>query len=353
MRTESQILSARQLDIHARADRPLPWTIADARILPNYLAISLLSLACLAAPRDAQAQSCTITAANGAYGSVDLLSGSAVTTTATSLVSCTGSSGATVRLCFEIGPGNNTDAGGNRVLASGTNTIRHEFYTTAARTTILGSWGSSIIAYTPFPFGETIDLTLNSFGNGSTNVTVYGAILANQQTAATGAYSWTSSGSPGIAYGYFSGAACPTGAGRATSGGSSWTASVASNCNISATNINFGTAGIISTRIAAAGVVTAKCTNATPYQIALGYGAGVGAGVGVRYMTGPASAQLSYNLYQDVACSTVWGDSLGVNTISSTGTGSNQTFNVYGCVPAQSTPAPGVYNDTIIVTVNY
>jgi spore coat protein U-like protein len=48
-----------------------------------------------------------------------------------------------------------------------------------------------------------------------------------------------------------------------------------------------------------------------------------------------------------------WGQTVGTDTVSSTGTGAVQSFTVYGQVPAQSTPAPGAYSDTITVTVTY
>ncbi|WP_409528142.1 spore coat protein U domain-containing protein [Rhizobium sp.] len=39
--------------------------------------------------------------------------------------------------------------------------------------------------------------------------------------------------------------------------------------------------------------------------------------------------------------------------VTGTGTGSPQTLTVYGRVPAQNTPAPGTYSDTVVVTVSY
>ncbi|WP_280527698.1 spore coat protein U domain-containing protein [Ciceribacter thiooxidans] len=39
--------------------------------------------------------------------------------------------------------------------------------------------------------------------------------------------------------------------------------------------------------------------------------------------------------------------------MTGTGTGLTENVSVYGRVPAQSTPAPGTYTDTIVVTVTY
>jgi len=49
----------------------------------------------------------------------------------------------------------------------------------------------------------------------------------------------------------------------------------------------------------------------------------------------------------------VWGNTIGTNTVASTGTGAAQSFTVYGRIPSQTTPAPATYTDTITVTVTY
>jgi spore coat protein U-like protein len=49
----------------------------------------------------------------------------------------------------------------------------------------------------------------------------------------------------------------------------------------------------------------------------------------------------------------VWGITIGTDTVSATGNGAAQTHTVYGRVPAQTTPAPATYSDTVTVTVTY
>jgi spore coat protein U-like protein len=39
--------------------------------------------------------------------------------------------------------------------------------------------------------------------------------------------------------------------------------------------------------------------------------------------------------------------------VSGTGNGAGQTITIFGRVPAQTTPAPGTYTDTVTVTVTY
>jgi spore coat protein U-like protein len=66
------------------------------------------------------------------------------------------------------------------------------------------------------------------------------------------------------------------------------------------------------------------------------------------------SDTLSYSLYQDAGRTTLWGDgSAGTSARSSTGTGTAQTFTVYGRVPSNATAPVGSYTDTITVTATY
>ena len=72
-----------------------------------------------------------------------------------------------------------------------------------------------------------------------------------------------------------------------------------------------------------------------------------------RKMTGPASAVLSYAMYQDSARSVNWGMTIGTDTVTGTGNGSAQAITVYGQLPAGQYVAPGAYSDTITATVTY
>jgi len=62
---------------------------------------------------------------------------------------------------------------------------------------------------------------------------------------------------------------------------------------------------------------------------------------------------VTYGLYRDSARTLPWGDIIGTDTAAGTGTCSSQALAVYGRVPTQSTPTPGTYTDTIIVTVTF
>jgi spore coat protein U-like protein len=122
---------------------------------------------------------------------------------------------------------------------------------------------------------------------------------------------------------------------------------------ISASNINFGTLTFITTNIDVDGSIVVQCTNSTSYNIGLNAGTGASATVANRLMTGPSNTTVAYSLYRDAAHTLVWGNTPASDTLAGTGTGSNQTYPVYGRVAAQSAAAPGAYTDTITVALNY
>ncbi|MDX8528509.1 spore coat protein U domain-containing protein [Mesorhizobium sp. MSK_1335] len=303
--------------------------------------------------QDAHSQSCSVSASSGSYGAIDILSGGAVDTTSTFSVNCTGTANQTVRLCVELSPGQ-TNSAGNRRLAAGTERLVHELYSDASRTTIWGSWGLATTAYGLYPVGTTYDLSLGSSGSASATVTVYGRVFANQTTAGPGSYIWTMTTAPAASYDYKTGStsACPTGTRQATSSGSAWTATVNANCTVSASSVNFGSVGVLASNTDATGSITVRCTNSTPYTVGLGAGAGSGATVANRKMTSGAKA-VTYSLYSDSARTTVWGNTIGTDTSAGTGIGLDQIYSVYARAPAQITPAPGAYSDTVVVTVTY
>lgn len=129
---------------------------------------------------------------------------------------------------------------------------------------------------------------------------------------------------------------------------------ITSSCQInSATNLDFGSSGVIAANRDATSTLTVQCTNGTGYTIGLNQGAGSGATIANRLMSGAGAATISYSLYSDVARATVWGNTIGTNTVSGSGNGAAQPYTVYGRVPPQTTPAAGPYTDTINVTLNY
>jgi spore coat protein U-like protein len=128
---------------------------------------------------------------------------------------------------------------------------------------------------------------------------------------------------------------------------------ITASCVISsASTMNFGTSGVIATAISQTSTIQVQCTNTTPYNIGLNAGTATGATVTTRKMSNGANT-ISYSLFSNAGMTTNWGQTIGTDTVSATGNGAAQSFTVYGQVPAQTTPTPGVYSDTITVTVTY
>jgi len=277
-----------------------------------------------------------------AFGNVNTLIGSAVNTTATMTITCSGGSGSGQRICISIGAGSASDATSRKMTGPGGNTARYDLYSNAARTTLWGSWETGF---------DSAGVQLDVAKGSTTNVTVYGRFFASQQTVPAGSYTATFTANPFIRYANRSGTSCPTG-GLTASTSFSATATVLSSCNVNATSVNFGSSGILSGNTDAQGTLSIQCSPSLPYTVSLN-GGNSGATDPTQRKMSFSGANLTYGLYRDSARTLPWGSTIGTNTTSGTGTGVTQAQTVYGRAAAQTTPAPGTYTDSVVVTVGY
>jgi spore coat protein U-like protein len=283
-----------------------------------------------ASARQAKAQiaflgTCSATMSTVNFGSVDVLPGTAATASGSMTITCTGV------------------------------TLIGAVYVCVGFTPALAMTGpsSSTLQYTlgPPPSPSTpIQMTpgtILGLGSDSVTITVPAALLANQQLARPGAYSQTVTAT--IKY---STSTCTVGL---LNGQSSTTflvtATVVNSCNVSASNLNFGTFGDLNTAINGQTSLSVQCSNGIPYTISLNGGLSNATNPAQRKMTLGAGAIL-YGLYRDSAHANPWGNAAGA-TASGTGTAQSQSVPVYGLVPAQTTPPVGTYSDTIVVSVAY
>lgn len=105
---------------------------------------------------------------------------------------------------------------------------------------------------------------------------------------------------------------------------------------------------------AGAGSIVMNCTPGTNYQISINDGLSPSGVAGQRRLRSVApgeAAFLTYQLYQDVAYSRIWGE--GAQARSGTAKGGVEEFPVYINVAAKADARPGAYSDTVIVTVSY
>lgn len=100
------------------------------------------------------------------------------------------------------------------------------------------------------------------------------------------------------------------------------------SCSVSATTMNFGTyTGSLS--IPGPTPVTVTCPFFSSYNVALNAGLGAGATTTTRKMTGPGSATLSYQMFQNSSLTTNWGNTVGTDTVAGIGFIGAQNYNIY------------------------
>jgi len=140
------------------------------------------------------------------------------------------------------------------------------------------------------------------------------------------------------------------------------TITITASCDISngVDDLVFGSHDSFQTNVDKTTELKVTCTNGAAYNIELGAGlnASTGGDVNTRRMKGESLSPdnsgdyVPYNLYSDASRATVWGETVGTNTIASTGTGAQQAYTIYGRVPSTNFTV-GNYRDTVTATVTF
>lgn len=131
------------------------------------------------------------------------------------------------------------------------------------------------------------------------------------------------------------------------------TLTLQNNCVISANALNFGTQGVLSANVDQTTSLSVTCSTSAPYNVGLDAGTTTGSTVAARLLAGSGGTTVDFQLYSDSAHTQVWGNTIGTNTVTGTGTGAAQTLTVYGRVPSQTTPAAGTYTSTVTATITF
>ena len=332
-------------------------SVGENGVSVRWVSICLLSLFCTLSATAlgwADTGKCSASATPASFGTLGVSTLQGATTTATSTVTCqSGENNWTPwYFCNSIGIGTNSASQTDRRLTSVGGYISYQLYTDPAYSN-------------PYQYpGSDVYSGAYSISSGaSVSQTIYAKILGSPASIPPGTYTDSySSGYQAVITSFGTGVVGTPANTCTGSTGSNWWATLSfsvsvtlqASCIVSATNIYFGTVGLLTNNIDTTGTISVTCTSTTPYKIALSYGNGVGAGTGrARYTPGPNGSQISYNLYSDSGRSSIWGSNLGVDTVNSTGTGADQDFTIYARVPPQTTQPAGTYSDTIVVTVNY
>jgi spore coat protein U-like protein len=128
-------------------------------------------------------------------------------------------------------------------------------------------------------------------------------------------------------------------------------------CTVSASGLDFGTFSL--SELTSVGSIIVTCQGNGTFSYMLSASTGGSGSYAPRQMTGPPDGMLAYNLYLDPAFTQIFGDGTGGSSLFkgkvqiSGGSMASQNVSVYGQVPAQSTPAPGQYSDTLVLTISF
>ncbi|RDE07134.1 spore coat U domain-containing protein [Sphingomonas aracearum] len=315
------------------------------------LILVALAAALFLFPRPASAQTCSATISSVDFGAPSLLASAATDVTATVAVTCTNIPLLNaVKLCPGIEAGSGGADASARLLTGPSGTLRYQLYQDAARTQAWGSVDNATLGTVP-----AIILSPLLSGSATATRTLYARLFGGQASAAPGSYRSSFTGNATM----FTYATALLGA-SSTCTGFVGTATIrptftvgadpAKGCTITAGALTFPATGILRSPVTAQSQLAVTCTSQTGYSIQLDAGRNPDAG-GTRRMKAPSGSLISYQLFRDAARTAAWAGSTQAAT--GTGTGSTQQFTVYGRVPAQLTPEPATYSDTVVVTVTY
>lgn len=125
------------------------------------------------------------------------------------------------------------------------------------------------------------------------------------------------------------------------------------DCSISANALNFGTQGVLAANVDQTATLSVTCSNTAPYNVGFDAGTTTGSTIAARLLAGSGAATVGFQLYSDSARTQIWGNTVGTDTVSGTGSGTAQVLTVYGRVPSQNSPAAGTYSTTITATITF
>jgi spore coat protein U-like protein len=327
------------------------------------LACCALLMAC----GSARADSCTASMSDVVFGQVSPVAGSDYYANGTLTVTCTwtllGNLGVLLlpntSVCVNAGPGSGGTSVTARAMLNGAARMPFNLYldSTYAASSI---WGTSAAAGT-----QPVSLQLGgllALGSLSRTFTVYGRIPASalagvpSSGGANTGYVADFAGHGTVQYAFYGllvpPADCKSGASSTFSFKAQ--ATVTNNCFINTQTLSFGASNrVLTSAVRTAGALSVQCTANNPYLIALNGGT-VSGNPAARQMRNTVTGEkIGYEI-SGTLDGPLWGDgSAGTSMVGGTGSGAVQTVRIYGRVPAQRTPSPGSYRDTVTATIYF
>lgn len=289
----------------------------------------------------AAAQSCAAVTTDFNFGSVSLRAGAVNQTSGSVKVTCSGGLIGLVGVCVTYGGGSANDGGSpprRYMVGPGGALLEYQLRQT--------SGGAAL--------SQLLVEVVMFLGSGSATVPIFADVIAPSVQLPTGSYnaSYSSGGANGVKL-RVGVSACNL-LGQDLAAGSFTVRGVAaSSCNVSTTALDFGNVPAqLVQAVDKTATVTVSCTGGTPYRVSLGLGQGPGVSNPAARKMKNLAATLTYGLFQDLARSLPWGDTLATN-IAGTGAGSAQVYTIYGRIFGNQTPTIGTYTDSVVVTIAY
>lgn len=323
----------------------------------------ILAALFLFGPLDARADSCSASMTDIVFTGVNPTAGTDYYANGTLTVTCSWTllTGVpplllfpNVAVCVYLGPGSGGGTGNPRYMTSGGNQLPFNLYVdnTYSAASIWG--GNGLPASSAYITGTMSGLL--ALGTFSRSITVYGKIpgsaLAGVKTAgnADTVYNASFAGFGSISYAFYGLIPSPCTAGATSTFSFNAKATVANNCLINTGNMVFGSNSVLTSAVRSSAAVNVQCTGNTGYQVSLG--AGSSGDVTARTMRNAATGETIGYRISSTPDGPAWGDgSRGTAVVTGVGSGAVQTITMYGQVPAQKTPSPGDYKDTVIATL--
>ena len=323
----------------------------------------MLAAMFLFGPLDARADSCSASMTDIVFTGVNPTAGTDYYANGTLTVTCTWTALTgipplllfpNVAVCVYLGTGSGGGTGNPRYMSSGGNQLSFNLYVdnTYSAASIWG--GNGLPASSAYVSGTMTGLL--ALGTFSRSITIYGKIpgsaLAGVKTAgnADTLYSASFAGFGSISYAFYGLIASPCTAGATSTFAFNAKATVANNCLIDTGNLAFGSNSVLNSAVRSNAAMNVRCTANTSYQVSLG--AGGSGDVSARTMRNAATGETVAYRISGTPDGAVWGDgSRGTAVVTGVGSGAVQTITMYGQVPAQKTPSPGDYKDTVIATL--
>jgi spore coat protein U-like protein len=326
--------------------------------------IALVLVVWLGSGEAARADSCSAAMTDVVFANVSPISGSDYYASGTLTVNCTLTLGVSSALlpnityCLSLGAGSGGTSGAWRAMASGGARLPYNLYTDSSYAAA-AVWGGAAMPANQTPIRETVLAGVLGLGVYTRSYTIYGKIpgsaLAGVATSGNGDTVYASSFNADATFTYA--LSTLVGPPSCTSGTTTTLpfqvrATVVNNCVINASGLAFGSSNLLTDNVRANASLAVQCTANNAYRIALN--GGVNGSVAERRMRNPASGETVRYLISATADGATWGDgTAGTAMVTGTGNGALQNLPLYGRVPAQATPSPGDYKDTVTATVYF